>query len=155
MLGDEVVLDVHKLALSIDPLECVASVAVFVAPSLGGAVITEKHEAGMVAFWSVCKQIKERIVVWKEVLGVAGLRSNNIRALNGITAKENRLRMLAANPQISGCTYKVEPNNVVIAFCGVEFDGETARVAGFVRVFTANCHGREADEDWCLLTNAT
>jgi hypothetical protein len=55
VLGDEMILDVDELALGIDPLEGVAAIAVFVAPALGGAVITEEHETGMVAFGRVGK----------------------------------------------------------------------------------------------------
>jgi hypothetical protein len=91
MLGDEMVLDVDELALSIDPLESVATIAVFVTPSFRSTVIAEKHETSMVTLWSVRKQIKESIIVWKEVLGVTGLGSNDIWALNGITTEENRL----------------------------------------------------------------
>jgi hypothetical protein len=69
VLGDEVVLDVDKLALGVDPFECVAAVSVLVAPAFGGTMIAEEHETGMIALRSICEQIEERVIIGKEVLG--------------------------------------------------------------------------------------
>jgi hypothetical protein len=95
VLGDEVVFDVDELTLGIDPLESVAAVSVLVAPTFWGAMIAEEHETGMVTFWGVCEQVEQRIVIREEVLGVAGLRANDIWALDRVAAKEDRLRVLA------------------------------------------------------------
>jgi hypothetical protein len=85
------VLDVDKFALSIDPLEGVASVSVVKPPSLGSAVITEEHQTSMVSLRSAAKEVKDAIVVEQEVLGIAVLRPNDIWALDRVSAEENGL----------------------------------------------------------------
>ena len=91
MLRNEVVLDVDKFALSIDPLESVASIAVVKPPSLGSTVITEKHQTCVISLRSAAEQVKDAIVVEQKVLGIAVLRSNNIWTLNRVSAKEDGL----------------------------------------------------------------
>jgi hypothetical protein len=91
VLRNEMVLDVDKFALSIDPLEGVASVAVVKPPSLGSAMITEEHQTSMVSLRSAAKQIKDAIVIEQEVLGIAVLGSNDIWALDRVSAEEDGL----------------------------------------------------------------
>jgi hypothetical protein len=50
VLGQEVILDVDKLSLLVDPLESMAPITVIVTPSLGSTMVTEEHHAGMVGF---------------------------------------------------------------------------------------------------------
>ena len=50
MFCDEVVLDVDKLTLCVDPLECVTAIAMLVNPPIWRTVVREKHQSSMVAF---------------------------------------------------------------------------------------------------------
>jgi hypothetical protein len=101
-----------------------------VAPTLGRSVVTEEHETGMIAFWGVCEQIEQRIVVRKEVLGVARLRTDDVWPLNWVTAEEDGLNLsvVCSNVRVIDNTYEVEANDIVVAFHRVELDGETTRV---------------------------
>jgi hypothetical protein len=67
------------------------------------------------------------------------LRPNYVWSLNGIATEEDG---------------EVETDNVIVALHGVELNGETTGVAGFIRVLTANGDGRESDEDRSLFTYA-
>jgi len=58
-------------------------------------VVAKEHEARVVALRCVGQEIKERVVVWEEVLGVTGLGSDDVWALDGITAEEDGLNRLA------------------------------------------------------------
>ena len=138
MLGDEVVLDVDKLALSVDPLERVAAIAVVESPANGCTVVTKEHQTSVVTLRCVCQEIKYGIVINQEVGRVTGLRADNVGTLDRITAEEDG---------------EVEADNVVVAFSGVELDGKTTRVACFVWVFSAHCDSTKADKDRCLLAN--
>jgi len=100
VLGNEVVLDVDKFALLVDPLECVATIAVVVGPSLRCTVVTEEHDTGMNRFGGVAEQIECGIVVEQEVTGVACLGTDNIGSLDRVAAEEDR---------------EVEANDVVVA----------------------------------------
>lgn len=108
-------------------------------PPLRRSVVTEEHEASMVALRSAAEQIEGRIVIEEEVLGVACLRADNVWSLDRITAEEYR---------------EVETNNVVVAFFRVELDGESTRVASLVRELTTERDGREANKDGSLLANS-
>lgn len=138
MLGDEVVLDVDKFALGVDPLECVAAIAVIESPANGRAVVTEEHQTSVVALRCVRQEIKNGIVVYQEVGRVTSLRADHVGTLDGVTTEEDR---------------EVEANNVVVALAGVELDGKTTRVACFVWVFPTNGDRTKADKDWCLLAD--
>lgn len=158
VLGNEVVLDVDKFALLVDPLECVATIAVVVGPSLRCTVVTEEHHTGVNRFGGVAEQIECGIVVEQEVTRVACLGTDNIGSLDRVAAEEDR---------------EVEANNVVVAprmkksanctlrtrlrldhlLLGVELDSKTTRVASLVRELTTQGNGRETNEDGCLLAN--
>lgn len=138
VLCDEMVFDVNKLALCVDPLESVATVAVIETPTLRSAVVAKEHETSVVALRSVAEQVEDTVIVEEEVLGIAILRSDDIGTLNGISAEKDG---------------EVQPYDVVVALYGVEFDGETARVAGLIRKFSSGRYGRETDEDGCLLAD--
>lgn len=86
MPGQEVALDVRKLALAVALLEDVASVAMIAAPSLRRAVVAEEHETDMVRLGCVGEEVKQ-IVVQQEVLWVALLGADHIGPLNWITTK--------------------------------------------------------------------
>jgi len=58
--------------------------------------------------------------------------------LDGISAKEDG---------------KVKPNNVIIAFFGVELDGESTGVTCLVRKSPAECDGGESNENWRFLAH--
>lgn len=153
--GDEMILDVDEFAFSIHPLKSMAAVAVVVPPANGSAVVAEEHQTSVVALRCVCKEVEQRIVVGKEVLGVARLRADNIRSLNRITAKEDGLDMLAWPRNGLWRAHKVKANDVVVALHGVELDGHATRVASLIRILAANSHGRKANEGRSLLTNAS
>ena len=53
MLGNEMVLDVDKAAILIDPLEGVATISVVETPALRSSVIAEEHETGVVTLGGV------------------------------------------------------------------------------------------------------
>jgi hypothetical protein len=91
VLRNEVVFDVYEPAFRVDPFEGVASVSVETAPSLRGAMITEEHQAGMVALRRIGQEIEYPVIIKKKVLGIAVLGSNDIWSLDGIAAKEHRL----------------------------------------------------------------
>jgi hypothetical protein len=118
-------------------------------------VVAEEHQTSVVALRCVCEEVEQRIVVGKEVLGVARLRADNVRSLNRITAKEDGLDMLAWPMNGLWRAYKVKANDVVVALHGVELDGHATRVASLIRILAANSHGRKANERRSLLTNAS
>ena len=89
MLGNKVVFDIHESAFLVDPLECVAAVAVIVTPSVRSTMVAEKHHTCMVAFWGTRKKIKERIIVEEEVPRGTTLRTDDIWALDGISTEED------------------------------------------------------------------
>lgn len=134
VLGDEVVLNVDELALLVDPLESVTAVAVVVCPAIGSAVVGEEHEPCMIAFGSVAEEVKGCVVVEEEVLGITGLRADDIWTLNWVSAEEDG---------------KVQPHDVVVSLPGVELDSKTSRVAGFIWELSSKCDSRETNEDWC------
>jgi hypothetical protein len=101
-------------------------------------VITEEHHTGVVAFGGVCQQVKEGIVVRKEVPGVTGLRTDHVRTLDGVAAKEDG---------------KVETDDVVVSLPGVELDSKSTRVTSLVWILTANGNGGKTNKDGCLLAN--
>ena len=67
------------------------------------------------------------------------MRSNYVWSLDRIAAEEDG---------------EVKTDDVVVALHGIELNGETTGVAGFIRVLTANGDGRESDEDRSLFTYA-
>ena len=91
MLGDEVILDVHELALLVHPLEGVAAVPVVETPALRCAVIAEEHETGVVGLGCVGEEVEEGVVVEEEVGGVAGLGADDVGALDGVATEEDGL----------------------------------------------------------------
>lgn len=91
MLGEEVVFDVDEFAFLVDPLECVAAVAVVVGPAIRSTVVGEEHHTCVVGFGCEGEEIKEGVVVEEEVLGAAGLGADDIWALNWVSAEEDGL----------------------------------------------------------------
>ena len=73
-------------------------------PTIWSAVIREEHQASVVTLRRVSQQIEGGIVVEQEVLGVAGLRANDIRSLDGIATEED---------------WEIESDNVIIPFASV------------------------------------
>lgn len=132
VLGDEVILDVDKLSFLVDPLEGVATVAVIEAPSLGCAMIAEEHETSVIALGSVSEQVEDAIIVEEEVLGVSMLRTNDVWALDGVTAEEYG---------------EIEADKIVVSLLSVKFDGKTTGVASFIWILTARRDGAKTDED--------
>jgi len=49
--------------------------------------------------------------------------------------------------------YKVQTNDIVVAFHGVELDSEAAWVAGLVSILPSWCDGREPNENGRLLAH--
>jgi hypothetical protein len=91
VLGQEMVLDVHEVAIFVHPLERVASVSVVEAPSLRCSMIAEEHETGVIRLRSVSKEVEEGIVVQQEIPRIAVLRANHIRTLERVTTEEDWL----------------------------------------------------------------
>lgn len=99
VFGHEMVLDVHKFALPVDPLESVTAVAVFVDPAVGRPVVGEEHETCVVTLRSTTQKVECRIIIEQEVLRVSRLGTNDIRTLDGVPAEEDR---------------KVQPDYVIV-----------------------------------------
>lgn len=138
------------------PLESVATVTVHVLPALWGAVVTEEHETGVVALRNTSEQIEGGIVVEQEVSWVASLRTDDIGALDGVTAEEdwlNKLSALVLFVTFGKPTHEVQANNVVVALLGVELDGETSWVTSLIGELTTEGDGRETNEDRGLLAD--
>ena len=94
MICNEVVLDVHKLPFCIDPLESVAAIAMVKPPTLRSTVVAEEHETSVVALWCVAEQVKYRIIVEQEVLGITPLGPDDVGALDGVATEKDGLYML-------------------------------------------------------------
>ena len=92
VLGDEVVLDVDKLSVGVNPFEGVAAVAVVEAPAVGSAMVAEEHEACMVGFGGVGEEVEESVVVQEEVGSVAILGADDVWSLDRVTAEEDGLK---------------------------------------------------------------
>ena len=59
-------------------------------PAIRSTVVGEEHQTSVVALRSVAQKIEGSIVVEQEVLGVASLRTDDIRSLEWVTAEEDR-----------------------------------------------------------------
>jgi len=95
VLGEEGVLDVHKLALGIHPLESVATVSVLLGETIWSTVVTEEHHTSMVTFGCVGKEIEGGVVVRpEEVVGVAALRADDIGTLDGVAARRRTISIV-------------------------------------------------------------
>jgi hypothetical protein len=125
-----------NLAYLVHPLESVATISVLIDPAIRSTVIREEHQASVVALRSVAKKIKGSVVIEQEVLGVASLRADDIRSLDGVTTEEDR---------------EVESDNVVVALAGVKLDRETSRVTSLIWKLPAKGDSRETNEGRCLL----
>jgi len=49
-------------------------------------------------------------------------------------------------------TYEIQPNDILIAFAGIEFDGKPAWITCQIREFTSEGDSREAYKDRSLNT---
>ena len=85
----------------------------------------------MVTFRRQSEQVEGRVVVEEEVLRVAGLGANNVRALNWVAAEEDR---------------EVQADNVVVSFASVQLDGKPSGVASLIRELTAKSDRRKPDK---------
>ena len=47
--------------------------------------------------------------------------------------------------------YEVQPHNIIVALCSIEFDRKTTRIASRIWKFSAKGNSREANENWGLL----
>jgi hypothetical protein len=154
VLGNEVIFDVDKFALCVNPLEGVAAIAVVEAPAYRGTVIAEEHETSVVAFRGVAQQVKDRVVVKQEVLGVAPLGTDDVGTLDGVATEEDGLRRLDM-PMIIGATaYKVQAYDVVVALHGVELDSKTTWVTRLISILSSGRDSRETNEDGGLFAYA-
>jgi hypothetical protein len=57
------ILDINELSSFVNPLECVAAIAVIVAPPIWCSVVTEEHHTCMIGLWCESKEIKEGIII--------------------------------------------------------------------------------------------
>lgn len=92
----------------------------------------------MIRLRDVGEEIKPRIVVKQERLGVSLLRSNIVRSLEWVTDEEDG---------------EVQADEIVIPVLGVELDSVTSRVSRRVGVFSAVSDGGESAEDRGLLAD--
>jgi len=102
-------------------------------------VVTEEHETGVVSLGGVGEEVEQGVMVQQEVVRVSGLRPNDIRTLDRITAEEDG---------------KVQPNNVIVAFASVQLDGKSTRIASLVGELASQGHRGEAYKGGCLLANS-
>ena len=140
------------------PFEGMAAVAMIEAPALRRAVVAKEHEASVITFWRITQQVEESIVVEQKVLGIAELRTDDVRSLDWISAEENRLDSVSirALGQSMRCdfTYEVQTDDVVVAFHRIEFDCKPSWISGLVGILPPRCDCREANEDRSFLTSA-
>jgi hypothetical protein len=120
----------------VHPLERVAAVSVLIDPTIRGTVVREEHQASVVALGGVSQQVESRVVVEQKVLGVASLRTNDIRSLDRITTEKD---------------WEVKSDNVVVALSSVKLDSETSRVASLIGELSAKGDGRETNKGRGLL----
>ena len=63
MLGKEMILNIDEISFLINPLECMAAIAVVVTPSIRSTVITEKHHACMVGLGRQSEKVEQGVII--------------------------------------------------------------------------------------------
>ena len=114
------------------PFVGVAAVAVHVAVAGRRAPIGEQHRHLMQGFRGQRQEIPEHVGVFQVGLRMAFLGVDEIRKFQRITDEKDR---------------RVVADQIVVAFLGVELQGEAARVAGGIRRAAFAADRREPGED--------
>jgi len=131
LLGLEVVLDPDLLARGILPQVRAAAVAVHVAVGARRAPVAHQDHHLVGRLGRERPEVPLHVVAAQAAVGQALLRVNEVRELHRVTHEED---------------WRVVADEVVVAFFGVELEGEAAHVAVRVRVARFTCHRREARE---------
>lgn len=132
LCGLEVVLNQECLSFSIDPLEGMRAVAIHVTVPVRGASVREQDHDLVLGLRRVAPEVKGGVWVLNAGLGVTLLRVDEVRELNRILDEEHR---------------GVVTDHVVIALLGVEFNGESSRIAVAVIGAALACDGGEPNEN--------
>jgi hypothetical protein len=74
----------------VDPLEGVATVALHVAEAVGSAPVGEEHGGAVKRLGDIDEEVEESVEVEQEVLGIAGLRADNVGSQGRIAREEDR-----------------------------------------------------------------
>jgi hypothetical protein len=93
----------------------------------------------VVTFWRQSEQVKGRVVVEEEVLRVAGLGADDVRALNWVAAEEDR---------------EVQSHDIIISLSSVQLDRKTSGVASLIRKLATQSDRGEPHKSRSLLTRA-
>jgi hypothetical protein len=138
LLGLEVVLDPEPLARGVLPHIRAAAVAVHVAVGARRAPVAhqDRHLVGRLG--RERPEVPLHVVAAQAGVGHTLLRVNEVGELHGVTHEEDR---------------RVVADEVVVAFFGVELEGEAAHVAVRVRVALFGGHLRETREHRRALAN--
>ena len=91
-------------------------------------MITQEHEAGIIALGRTGKNIEKRIIVENETDRLSVLRVNDIQTLYWVTVKEY---------------WPTQPDYIVISFIEEKFDCEAVRIPSKVKKFSFECDGNE------------
>ena len=138
LLGLEVVLDPDLLARGVLPQVGAAAVAVHVAVGARRAPVAHQDHHLVGRLGRERPEVPLHVVAAQAGVGHALLRVNEVRELRGVTHEEDR---------------RVVADEVVVAFFGVELEGEAAHVAVRVRVAPFAGHRRETREHRRALAN--
>ena len=136
LVGLEVVLDPHGLAVGVDPLVGVRAEPVHVAVRGGDAAVAEQPGEHVGGLGRVGEEVPDvvRLLMVGEGIGLLGV--DEVGELQRVADEEDR---------------GVVADQVVVPVLGVELEGEAARVADGVGRSPAAGHRREADEGLGLL----
>ena len=126
LVGVKMIFHPEFLALGVHPHIGVAGVAVHMAPGFRDAAIAHQPGDLMRRFRRQRPEVPLHIVIAQVVVGAALLRADKVLELHRIANKEDR---------------RVVAHHVVVAFGGVELQGETARIAPGIGAAAFARHG--------------
>jgi hypothetical protein len=132
------VFNVVDLALGVNPFESMRRISIHKPIPVWSSSVGEKNSDLMQGLWGVLPEIKDHIWIgqvgsWVPLLGV-----DEIWELNGIIDEED---------------WSVISYHVVVAFLGVELDGESSWVPHSIRSASLTSDSGEPKEQWSLLSN--
>ena len=128
----EVVFDPVVFAVGIDPLECVAGVAIHEAVAIGRSSVREEDAHLVATLRREREEVPEHVRVRHVGLWVPFLRVDEVRELARVTDEEDR---------------RVVSDHIVVAVFRVELDGEAARVARGICAALLSAHRGETQKE--------
>jgi len=127
-----------NLSLCVNPFESVATVAVYVTVTLGGATVAHKNCDLVESFGRVRPEVPGHVGVLRVIGGVSLLGVDKVRELDGIF-----------NEKHGG----IISDHVVVTFFSVMLKSPTTGIAIAVIGTSLSSNSREAEEDWCFLSD--